>query len=239
METMLNTKVSDLVRKNYRTAEIFHQYHIDFCCNGDKTLEEACRERQVSLDKIQIELERLMTQEDDFSNKVNSMSLTELVDYIIERHHSYVRNNIPMLQEFLTRISQVHGERHPELHEVKSLFDETAGNLVMHMQKEEIILFPYIKKMEDAAKRGVEKIRSPFGEVSNPIRAMEAEHQAEGERFERIASLTQHYTIPADACNTYRVSLQKLEEFEKDLHTHIHLENNILFPKAIELEKNL
>lgn len=237
METLLKAKVSELVRRNYRTAEIFHQYHIDFCCNGDKTLEDACRERQVAVDQLQKELAHIMAQEDDFSNRVNNMSLSELVDYIIERHHSYVRKNIPVLQEFLTKISEVHGESHPELHAVRKLFNESAGNLVMHMQKEEIILFPYIKKLYVAAGRGMDKPRSPFGDVSNPIRMMVTEHQAEGERFERIAELTKNYSVPPDACNTYRVSMQKLEEFEKDLHTHIHLENNVLFPEAIKLEK--
>jgi len=239
METILKTKVADLVRTNYRTAEIFHQYHIDFCCNGDKTLYEACKEKEVKVEELLRELEQVMTQKDDFSSRVDSMSLSELVDYIIERHHSYVRKNIPILQEFLTKISRVHGDNHPELIEVKSLFDEGAGNLVMHMQKEEIILFPYIKKLEEAARQGTGKPRSPFGEVANPIRMMIVEHQTEGERFERIASLTNNYSIPSDACNTYSVSLQKLKEFEKDLHTHIHLENNILFPKTLELEKSL
>ncbi|MGC8802895.1 MAG: DUF542 domain-containing protein [Bacteroidales bacterium] len=100
MGTLLKTKVSELVRKNFKTAEIFHQYHIDFCCNGDQTLEEACRERNVAADQLQKELEHIIAQEDDFSNRVNSMTLSELVDYIIERHHSYVRKSIPMLQEF-------------------------------------------------------------------------------------------------------------------------------------------
>lgn len=239
METILKTKVADLVRRNYRTAEIFHQYHIDFCCNGDKTLNEACKDKEVRVEELLRELEQVMTQVDDFSSRINSMSLSELVDYILERHHSYVRKNIPILQEFLAKISRVHGDNHPELIKVKSLFDEGAGNLVMHMQKEEIILFPYIKKLEEAARQGTGKPRRPFGEVANPIRMMIVEHQTEGERFERIANLTNNYSIPSDACNTYSVSLQKLKEFEKDLHTHIHLENNILFPKTLELEKSL
>ncbi len=131
----------------------------------------------------------------------------------------------------------MHGGRHPELAEVAQLFNQTAGELTVHMKKEEFILFPFIRKMVTQKAAGEPLSAPPFGTVQNPIAMMHQEHDAEGERFQKIASLTNNYTVPADACNTYSVTFAMLKEFENDLHLHIHLENNILFPKAIEMEK--
>ncbi len=239
MKNLLSIKVADLVSSNYRTADLFHRYGIDFCCNGHKTLEEACRLKNLNADQITEEIVKLLEIKDDFSERVNNKTLSELVDYIIDKHHTYVKSNIHILSEYLEKIAHVHGDNHPELHEVLKLYKESAGNLTMHMQKEELILFPHIKKMEKSLTEGNKNLEIPFGTVSNPIQMMIYEHESEGTRFEQISQLTNHYTIPYDACNTYRVALKKLEEFEKDLHTHIHLENNILFPKTIELEKKL
>ena len=140
---------------------------------------------------------------------------------------------------FLDKLCKVHGERHPELFEINKLFNETAQELSAHLKKEELILFPFIKKMANAKRKGSTIEAPAFGTVENPVHMMEHEHTAEGDRFARIAELTNHYTPPADACNTYRVTYAMLEEFENDLHTHIHIENNILFPKSIQLEKEL
>jgi regulator of cell morphogenesis and NO signaling len=142
------------------------------------------------------------------------------------------------LQQKLEKLCQVHGESHPELLVVKKLFDEAAGNLSAHMKKEELILFPYIKKMVRFKKEQTED-KNKFGNASETIDLMEDEHQAEGTRFEQISKLTSNYTCPPDGCNTYKITYQTLHDFEQDLHRHIHLENNILFKKALELEKEL
>ena len=166
-----------------------------------------------------------------------SWPLDLLVDYIEKKHHRYVAEKVPVLLQFLNKLCKVHGERHPELLKINAHFTASAGELAAHMKKEELILFPFVKKMIHAtmAQSAIEVPR--FGTVENPIAMMKDEHDNEGVRFREIAKLTNNYTPPTDACNTYRVTYAMLEEFEKDLHLHIHLENNILFPEAIKLEK--
>jgi regulator of cell morphogenesis and NO signaling len=140
---------------------------------------------------------------------------------------------------YLNKICEVHGERHPELFEINALFNASVGVLSQHMKKEELVLFPYIQKMVQAKHEGTKIVVPGFGSIENLIRIMEEEHTIEGERFRKIEELSNHYTTPADACNTYRVTIALLKEFEDDLHLHIHLENNILFPKSIKLEKEV
>lgn len=149
-----------------------------------------------------------------------------------------METKIQEITPFLHKVVRVHGNLHPELIEIEQLFKESAGELTAHMKKEELILFPYIRKMVEAQRSGTQ-VQAPFGTVHNPIRMMMHEHDSEGERFRKIAALSNNYTPPADACNTYKVTYSLLKEFEEDLHLHIHLENNILFPKSIELENIL
>ncbi len=161
-----------------------------------------------------------------------------MADYIEKKHHRYVENKIQEITPFLEKVARVHGDRHPELNEIRQLFDASAGELTAHMKKEEQILFPFIRKMVAAQNQNT-TVQAPFGTVQNPIQMMMHEHENEGERFRKIAALTDNYTPPEDACNTYRVTFFLLKEFEEDLHLHIHLENNILFPKSIAIEASL
>jgi regulator of cell morphogenesis and NO signaling len=149
-----------------------------------------------------------------------------------------VRESIPFLQQKLQKLCEVHGDNHPELFEIKTLFNGAVENLQAHMEKEELILFPYIRKMV-SYQNGKLEAGNEFGEVMNTIDLLEKEHQAEGERFERISRISEGYTCPPDGCNTFQVTYQTLKDFEKDLHRHIHLENNILFRKAMALEAEL
>ncbi len=236
MNITSDTLVGDVVKQNLKAAPIFQKNNIDFCCGGQKSISEACDAAQVEPEKLLLELKELTDQEDPDAVYFNGLALDELADYIVKRHHAYVKSNIPFLKASLEKICQVHGTHHHELFEVAALFNESAGELTMHMQKEEIMLFPYIRKMVEARRSNTPVGNSAFGSVSNPIAMMMSEHDNEGRRFETISGLTGDYAIPEDACNTYRATLQKLQEFEEDLHRHIHLENNILFPKAIELE---
>ncbi len=232
-----DTHVGEVVRLNFRTAHLLQENNIDYCCGGNKTLTEACAEAGVDSAALIAELEKVAATADPDTDFINSLELNELSDYIVRRHHSYVRKNIPFLKESLEKVCRKHGKAHPELFEIRQLFDGSAAELTMHMQKEEIVLFPYIAKMVKAAKSGEPLGTPPFGSVANPVRSMIAEHETEGARFDKIAGLSGGFAVPADACNTYRAMLSQLSEFGSDLHRHIHLENNILFPGAIRLEE--
>lgn len=236
MKITSDTLVGDVVKTNFKTATMFQANRIDYCCGGKQTISEACSKAGVSAEQLIGELEEALHTSDPDAEYINKMELGALADYIVSRHHAYVRKNIPFLKQNLDKITEVHGARHPELATVREEFYKSAGELTMHMQKEELMLFPYVKKMEEAKKGNKSLPAAPFGKVSNPIAAMMNEHENEGERFAWISELTNNYQVPPDGCTTYEVTLKQLADFERDLHRHIHLENNILFPKAKILE---
>ncbi|MCF8308864.1 MAG: iron-sulfur cluster repair di-iron protein [Bacteroidales bacterium] len=224
-------KISDIVSDNLKAADVFEKYNIDFCCGGNITIDEACRERGLDSKQLVTELEKSMNGDAD-AQYIQSLNSAELADYIEQNHHTYVTENIPVLQQYLEKVCSVHGDNHPELHKIRQLFEESAGVLTQHMKKEELILFPFIRKLETARQNGSTPEKPHFGHVTHPITMMREEHANEGARFEEIDSLSESYNPPPDACNTFRVLYHKLYKFEKDLHRHIHLENNILFPNA-------
>lgn len=229
--------ISELVASNAHTAPVFEKFGLDFCCKGNRTIETACREAGVPVEQLVAALEQTPVQ--GSGPDYRSWPLDLLSDYIEKKHHRYVTAQIPILQQYLEKLVRVHGNKHPELLEIKNLFDGCAGELTMHMKKEELVLFPFVRRLLRARDTGEHSISSPFGSVANPVAMMMHEHDTEGDRFHRIAALSNHYTAPANACNTYRVTYALLKEFEEDLHLHIHLENAVLFPGAIELEKRL
>ena len=231
--------IGELVAQDYRTASVFKKYGIDFCCQGNRTIHDACDKKSIDPASVLHDLDETVHTKSDFASDFQSWPADLLADYIEKKHHRYVQSKTAEIKPYLDKVCRVHGDLHPELLEIKDHFNATAGELAMHMKKEEILLFPYIRKMVQAQYDGTE-IKTPhFGTVRNPIKAMMNEHITEGERFGMIASISNNYTPPADACNTYRVTYALLKEFEQDLHMHIHLENNILFPKAIKLEQEL
>ena len=234
-----NTPVGEVVKMNLNTAPVFQANHIDYCCGGSKSISEACSDAGIEPAELIDQLEKITEKTDPDSEFFNSLPLDDLCDYIVKRHHQYVKSNIPFLKASLDKICDVHGENHPELFDLRKLFNGSAGDLTMHMQKEEIMLFPYIAKMAKSEKEGSEISSSVFGSVENPIRMMISEHDTEGRRFDSIAGISNNYEIPGDACMTYKATILRLKDFENDLHRHIHLENNILFPKAIELESQV
>jgi len=238
MNITTGTNVGEIVRYNFTTAKIFESHHIDFCCGGNISVAEAAQKQGIDAQKLLGEVTAACSKKDDESLMIESLTLTGLAEHITRKHHTYVRETMPFLQQKLQKLCDVHGDNHAELHEVKTLFNEAAGNLSMHMQKEELVLFPYIRLMEQFIYEGTGTSGTP-GKAASAISQMEDEHQAEGDRFMKIAQITGNYRVPADGCSTYEVTLKTLREFENDLHRHIHLENNILFPKAIELEKKI
>lgn len=238
MEIDNNTKVGEVVRLNFKTAQLFEKYGIDFCCGGDTALSEACNNSNADIDELITEITTQLKVNDAETRYIEQLDLGLLCDYIIARHHSYVSDNIPFLKQKLQKLCDVHGSNHPELFEINELFGTMADNLVAHMEKEEGIVFPGIHSMVKQAKEG--SVNSDENvEVRNVIAELEEEHQGEGERLGKINALSNGYTLPPDGCNTFQVTYQTLQEFEQDLHRHIHLENNILFKKAVQLEQEL
>ena len=235
MKNQANDIIGEIVADDYRAAEVFKKYGIDFCCQGNRTVADACAKKAVDTEAVLAELAAVQTQGAARATDYNAWPLDLLADHIQANHHVYVEKAIAQLKPYLDKICQIHGARCPELLEIKKAFEESAGELAFHMKKEEFILFPYIRKMTKGGASGAPR----FGTVQNPIAMMMHEHDTEGERFRQIAAWSHDYTPPADACNTYKVTYALLKEFEEDLHLHIHLENNILFPKALELEQAL
>ncbi len=238
METLEKITIGEYVAKDFRTAALFSKYGIDFCCKGNRTVDEVCEKKNITPEELQVQIDVILNSKNDSGIDFNSWPLDLLADYIEKTHHRYVEDKTQILLPFLDKLCKVHGHQHPELFEINQLFIGCAGEMAQHMKKEELILFPFIKKLYKASVTDGLVEQPHFGTVENPIAMMMEEHEAEGDRFEKIVALSNNYTPPADACNTYTVTFAMLEEFEQDLHKHIHLENNILFPKAVQLEKD-
>lgn len=231
--------VGQIVAENYQTAALFSKYGIDFCCRGNRSLEEVADKNNIPLDELLQNLEDLESGNAGDQIDFQTWDLDLLADYIEKTHHRYVRKRIPEILPYLNKVVKVHGKEHPELLEIANEFDASAIELNAHMQKEELNLFPHIRKMVEVHDHSEKWSEPSFGSVRYPIQQMMAEHDQEGVRFRKIRQLSKDYTPPTDACQTYRVTFAMLEEFEQDLHRHIHLENNILFPKSAELEQRL
>jgi regulator of cell morphogenesis and NO signaling len=223
-----------IAAKDLRKAEIFKKYGLDFCCGGKKTVKEACVEKGIDVTKIEQELQQADKVISTRPLPYQEWSLDFLADYIVNTHHTYVRKTIPELSELTAKVARVHGDQHPELHVIHSLVNDIVEELSSHLVKEEEIVFPYIKKV---AKKNAQPSVEDVAGLQAPINLMEMEHEAVGEKLEEIRALSNGYTVPADGCASYNLLFKMLTDFEDDLFTHIHLENNILFPKAIQLEK--
>ena len=238
MNTIEKMTVGEYVANDFRTAALFSKYKIDFCCKGNQTLDEVCDKKGLDISVVENEINAILETKNDNTIDFKSWPVDLLIDYIEKKHHRYVEEKSPILLAYFDKLCKVHGESHPELFEVNTLFQICAGAMAQHMKKEELILFPFIKKMYNSLSENVAIEQPHFGTVDNPIAMMMDEHDNEGERFRRIVDLTNNYTPPSDACGTYKVAFAMLQEFEQDLHKHIHLENNILFPKAKEMEEH-
>jgi regulator of cell morphogenesis and NO signaling len=229
--------IGNIVAYNFRAADVFTKYGIDFCCGGNISVSDAAVKYNADCESVMKDLEVALTVKDIESDLLNKLSPDALIDHIIETHHSFVRENLEIIPVFLEKLAEVHGANHPELIEVNELFLGAKAALAEHLKDEEENLFPYVRQLVKASQTG-SQIEKPDFSMAEVLDGMHDEHDAEGERFRTISALTNGFTVPADGCNTYRVGIEKLKVFETDLHRHIHLENNILFPKAVELEKN-
>lgn len=226
------TTVGELVAADFRTAAVLNRFGIDFCCGGRRTLADACQARKVDAAQVLTEVSAVCTSSADTAPRFSEWEPQTLVAYIVGNHHTYVRRALPLVASYLGKLAATHGKAHPELTEVEQLWGQVSSEMIAHMAKEEQVLFPHIVALADAVPRGEAVAAPPFPSIEFPIRMMEEEHESAGEVMARIREITEGYTPPADGCVTYRVCFQELRAFEQDLHAHVHLENNILFPKA-------
>lgn len=232
--------IGELVKKDFRKAEVFKKFGLDFCCGGKKTLTKSCEEKGIDVVEVERELKAIDATESKLASQdFNNWEADFLADYIINTHHKYVTQANTVIFEYTQKVAKVHGDRHPEVIEIANLFMDVMNELNCHMMKEENMLFPYIKNLAIAKRQGLDVAAAGFGTVQNPINMMEHEHEEVGKLYERIKELSDNFNPPSNACTTYRLSFAKLKEYQDDLHQHIHLENNILFPKALELEREL
>ena len=228
-QKILSQTIGEIVANDFRTASVFKKAGIDFCCGGNKSITDACREKGTDESVILQQLETISQMTVAGAQNYNECELDFLCDYIVNTHHKFVLKNLPELIFYTQKIADVHGNHHPELHEVSSLFSKINDELLQHLKNEEEILFQAIKQAHD-------NLTTPLkNTIIAEITRMKDEHEFAGGAMDRINILTQNYLIPDDACNTYRVTLKLLEQFEDDLHIHVHLENNILYKKALLL----
>lgn len=235
MQDLQEQTVAQIVTHNIKSADVFKKYGIDFCCGGNVSVAKACARNGVDLLAFEKELDQVISSAPSTHNYA-SWDLGFLVDFIENTHHTYVRDNVEIMLQYTKRVAEVHGEIHPEVVRIHALAEELVTELLPHLQKEEQILFPFIRKLLQLKKEG-SHVQQKF--VQSPINVMHMEHDHAGDIIKEIALLSTNFTLPKEACNTYAAMYAKLEEFQNDLFQHIHLENNILFPKAILLEEEI
>jgi regulator of cell morphogenesis and NO signaling len=231
--------VRELALENPAATRVFEKLGIDYCCGGNKSLEEACRTANLPMDEVLDSLE-MAEQASRANQKERDWQVEPLADviaHINSTHHKYTREEIARLGPLFDKVCSVHGKNHPELQHVRTSFQGLAQELTTHMMKEEMVLFPYIVRMEEAVIQREPVLPPPFGSVENPVAMMMHEHDSAGEALRAMRQASAGYTPPGDACISYQTLYKALADFEADLHQHIHLENNILFPRAIQMER--
>jgi len=233
------TTIGDVVAGDLRSAAVFARYGIDFCCGGRRSIEDACRSRGISPEIVLRDLESIAHRHETAqSDDMTTWPLDRVIDHIVTNHHSYVRRQIAVIQAYVDKLAAKKSERFPAMRQIAEGWTALAEELARHLDKEEAILFPAIRALFQASAEGEALPRTPFGTIQNPVRVMELEHVHAGNGMWQVRQLTNNYQPPADACVTWRACYAELEAFERDLHLHVHLENNILFPAAARLEEH-
>ena len=230
----LDHTVGEIVRNCPSLSRLFEQAQVDYCCGGQKTLAEACAKRGIDPQTFLNELENWTATALAPEVNLTALSLTELADHIERIHHAYLHTELPRLEKMVTKVAAVHGEKEPRLMQIKEIFLALSAELAIHLMKEEQILFPMIRQLESSDTAPI----FHCGTVANPVHRMEFEHEEAGTALAQLRQLTDEFTPPDWACNTYRAMLDALLTFEQDMHQHIHKENNVLFPRAIALEQS-
>lgn len=237
MTPNIDQTVREIAIENPATVRVFESLGIDYCCGGRRPLKEACERANIPLDRIMELLAKADESDPEDSRRWSDASLSDLTGHIVARHHAFVRQEVPRLEGLLDKVVTRHGEAHPELLSIQKLFAAMAQELTTHMLKEEQVLFPYLEKMEAAVRESGTVPPAFFGSLQNPIARMLADHDDAGELTSKIRHLSANYQAPESACPSYRGLYRGLADFERDLHRHVHLENNILFPRAIDTER--
>ena len=224
--------IGEIVADDYRTAAVFEKHGIDFCCGGQIALSVICQGKGIDPAAIAREIETAKSTPVDRSQNFTAWTLSFLADYILNTHHTYLRENTGQIVTYAHKIAEVHGAHHPEVVEIAAIFDKIATDMAAHLREEEDVLFPAIKRVEAIQKAGTAQEVKDIERIKRSLEKLGREHEEIGEATHTIRRLAKGYAIPGDVCNTFMVTYQKLKEFEDDLHKHVHLENNILFPKA-------
>lgn len=240
MSNLSQSTLAQIVTNDYRAAAIFEKYQLDYCCRGKRSIVHACEERGIEPTEVLNELQSIVPHNSENRQQhawqfENGIALGKLADHIEQTHHSYVKNEIPIIIGFLQKIALKHGSRHPELITIQNHFIKLSEELLKHLQKEENILFPAIRKLESRVGDVIDLSVEEKKELSAAIWALEMEHEGAGDEMLTIRILSNAYTTPADACTAYKIAFRSLYDFEKDLHRHVHLENNVLFPAISEI----
>jgi regulator of cell morphogenesis and NO signaling len=233
--------VRELALEHAGATRVFEKLGIDYCCGGKRSLEEACRAANLNIGEVLASVEQssqpVMATQTDKDQNWHAVPLTALIAHIQNTHHKYTREEIARLGPLFEKVCSVHGSKHRELFEVYDSFKGLAQELGTHMMKEDMVLFPYTVRMEAARAENRSFLPAPFGSVQNPVSMMEHEHDSAGNALRAMKQASNGYSAPADSCISYQTLYRVLAEFEADLHQHIHLENNILFPRAVAMEK--
>lgn len=224
-----NITVGEIVANDFRTSSVFKNAGIDFCCGGKQLFSEACSENGIDAEKLENDLKNIMDEPVNPGLNFKEWDPVFLCDYIVNTHHKFVLKNLPEALFYTKKIAEVHGDHHPELVEVANLFSEINTELLQHLKNEEEVFFPAIK---DVVATGSEKAKAT---IQSEIKRLSGEHDFAGGAMDEINKITNGYSLPEDACNSYKLAFNLLEKFEDDLHVHVHLENNILFSKSLEL----
>lgn len=231
MTNIAEQTLASIVTQHHQTVPVLEKYRLDFCCKGKRTLTEACAEKGLFIEEIMQELENSVHIKEAMIIPYNEMNAEQLIRHILLHHHFYVRQSMPAIEDHLTKVAAKHGDRFSYMKNVRELFTHLKSEMYLHMQKEEMILFPRIKEIESFS-RYSQKTQREQSYINTPVAVMENEHDEAGAVMEQIRILTSNYKAPESACTTFRVVLDELKAFEEDLHQHVHLENNLLFPLA-------
>lgn len=238
MQNLTTKTVREIALEMPVTTRVFEEFKIDYCCGGRKIFAEACQNVGANPEIVLEKINKVLAAGDDGElDWLTTATLCELIDYIEEKHHTFTKHELEHLPPLMEKVARVHGEHHPELLELKDSFQVLCDDLSPHLMKEERVLFPYIRDLEFKHTKGLALSFPPFGTVNHPVRMMMEEHDRDGGILRKMREISNDYTLPEGACPSFTGLYHRLAELERDLHQHIHLENNLLFPKAVELEE--
>ena len=240
MQIFTTKTIRDIALASPQTTRVFEEFKIDYCCGGRKLLQDVCMDAGLDFRLVAEKLKSAMRDNDSRgdSGMPQDKSPSQLINYIVGKHHIFTVQELERLTPLMEKVCMRHGEQHPELFKLQTIFLALSDSLIPHMRKEENVLFPYIQQLESSSLNGLSAPAPHFGTVENPIRMMMADHEQDGERLRIMREISNDYTLPDGACPSFTALYAGLQDLEMDLHRHIHLENNVLFPAATELERN-